>query len=56
VVYLEKLLDLLAAYFPEALEAMRTPATFDPDQAAAVLAVPINQQLGRLTTQKGRGR
>jgi phage-related protein len=56
VYYLEKLIEMLARYFPEALEAMRTPATFDPDQSARVLAVPMNRELGRLTTQKGRGR
>lgn len=56
VYLLSKLIDMLAAYFPEALDAMRTPATFDPDRAAVVLAKPINKELGKLTTQKGRGR
>lgn len=53
---LEMLIEMLAEYFPEALEAMRTPATFDPDRAARALAVPMNRELGRITTLKGRGR
>lgn len=56
VYYLEKLIEMLARYFPEALEAMRTKAMFDPDQAARAMAVPMNRELGKLTTQKGRGR
>lgn len=54
--YLDRLLEMLSNYFPEALEAMRTPATFDPDAAAVALAAPINRQLGYITTRKDRGR
>ena len=54
--YLQKLIEMLAEYFPEALEAMRTPAVFDPDTAARAMAVPMNRELGKLTIQKGRGR
>ena len=54
--YLDTIIDMLAAYFPDALAAMRTPATFDADSAARVLAAPMNRELGRITTQKGRGR
>ena len=54
--YLDRLLEMLSNYFPEALEAMRTPATFDPDAAAVALAAPINRQLGYITARKDRGR
>lgn len=54
--YLDRLIEMLADYFPEALEAMRTPATFDPDAAAVALAAPINRQLGYITARKDRGR
>lgn len=53
---LQMLIDMLAAYFPEALSAMRTPATFDPDRAAAALAGPMDRELGKLAQKKGRGR
>ena len=56
VYYLQILMDMLAEYFPEALEAMRTPPAFDPDSAARALAIPMNRELGRITTLKGRGR
>ena len=56
VYYLQMLIEMLAEYFPEALEAMRTPAVFDPDSAAVALARPMNRELGKLTIQKGRGR
>lgn len=53
---LQVLIDMLAAYFPEALASMRTPATFDPDRAAAALAGPMDRELGKLAQKKGRGR
>ena len=53
---LQMLIDMLAAYFPEALSAMRTPATFDPDRAAVALAGPMDRELGKLTKKKERGR
>lgn len=56
VYYLQMLIEMLAEYFPEALEAMRTPPPFDPEKAARAMAVPMNRELGRLTIQKGRGR
>ena len=53
---LNVIIDMLSAYFPEFRDAMRTPATFDPDAAARVLAAPMNRELGRITALKGRGR
>lgn len=53
---LQMLIDMLAAYFPEALSAMRTPATFDPDRAAVALAGPMDRELGKLAQKKERGR
>ena len=53
---LERILEILAEYFPDFSEGLRTPATFDPDSAAVALARPMNRELGRLTIQKERGR
>jgi hypothetical protein len=56
--YLQNLIEMLSNYFPQILDGMENPrlAVFDPNQAAAALAVPMNYQLGKLSTQKGRGR
>jgi hypothetical protein len=58
VYYLQKLIKILADYFPQILEGMENPrpAIFDPNHAAAVLAVPMDYELGKITTKKGRGR
>ena len=53
---LDKLIDMLAQYFPESLEAMKTPATFDPDTAARSMAVSMNRELGKIATLQWRGR
>lgn len=56
--YLQKLIEMLATYFPQMLEAMDNPrpAVFDPNSAAAALAVPMNNALGKLSARKDRGR
>lgn len=56
--YLQKLIEMLADYFPQILEGMDKPrpAIFDSNRAAAALAVPMNYELGKLTTRKDRGR
>ena len=56
--YLQKLIEILAEYFPQILEKMDfpRPALFDPRQAAAALAVPMNDALGKLSNRKDRGR
>lgn len=56
VALLQMLIDMLAAYFPEALEAMRTPAVLDTDRTAAALAGPMDRELGKLAKKKERGR
>jgi hypothetical protein len=59
VYYLQKLVEMLADYFPQILEGMDKPRLAvlgDPDYVAKQLASPMNYQLGRLSEQKGRGR
>ena len=59
VYYLQKLVEMLADYFPQVLEGVNSPRPAylgDPDYVAKQLAVPMNYQLGRLSTQKERGR
>ena len=54
--YLQKLIEMLAEYFPEILEAMDRPISFDPEAGAVAMAVPMDRQLGIIKKQKERGR
>lgn len=56
VYYLQRLIEILAEFFPQIMEEFERFMPLDPDSAAAVLAVPMNRQLGKLSAQKGRGR
>lgn len=58
VYYLQKLIEILATYFPQVLEMMKQPipAVVEPNGAAAALAVPMNRELGKLSGRKERGR
>ena len=56
VALVQTLIDMLADYFPDALDAMRSPAVFDANIAAKALAVPMNRELGRISTLRERGR
>lgn len=58
VYYLNKIIEILAMYFPQILEKMDipVPAVIDPNQAAAALAVPMNKELGKLSAREERGR
>ena len=59
VYYLQKLIEILADYFPQILEGMDRPRPAflgDPDYVANQLAVPMNHALGKLSSRKDRGR
>lgn len=58
IYYLNKIIEMLAVYFPKILEQMNipVPAIIDPNQAAAALAVPMNKELGKLSAREERGR
>ena len=53
---LERIVDLLVQFFPEALEAMQTPMVLDPRGAAIAMAPAMNEELGIIAMKKGRGR
>ena len=53
--YLQKLLEVLADYFPQVLAAMDRDVVLDSGEMVGALAVPMNQALGRLANRKGRG-
>ena len=53
---LAEIRDMLVQFFPESLEALKTPMVLDPEGAAIALAEPMDRQLGILAIQKGRGR
>ena len=56
---LQDLIDILASFFPQILEGMNNPRPAvlgDPDYVAKRLAVPMNNELGKLSTRKDRGR
>lgn len=57
--YLQKLIEILADYFPQILEVMNQPVPAvlgDPNYVANQLAVPMNNALGKLSSRKDRGR
>lgn len=53
---LERIIDLLVQFFPEALEALEAPMAFDPNGLAVAMAPAMDAQLGILAVRKGRGR
>ena len=59
VYYLNKIAEMLATYLPQILEKLGIPVPAylgDPDDVADVLAIPMNNALGKLSTRKDRGR
>ena len=56
VYYLQKLVDILAAYFPQVLEAMERDIVLDSGEMVAALAVPLDRELGKIQARKERGR
>lgn len=55
VYYLQKLVQILAEYFPQVLEAMERDIVFDGDAACAVLAPKMNKALGKIKAKEERG-
>ena len=53
---LERIVDMLVEFFPDALKAMQTPMVLDPNGAAIAMAPAMNEELGRIAIKKGRGR
>lgn len=56
VYYLQKLIEILASFFPQVLEAMDKDLVLDSGVLVGELVVPMNQALGRLSNRKDRGR
>jgi hypothetical protein len=56
VQYLERIVNLLIQFFPEALEAMQTPMVCDTNGLAIAMAPAMNTELGKIAIKKGRGR
>lgn len=56
VYYLKKIIDLLAQFFPNMLEALDISLVVDGEELATVLASPMNNALGKISLRKGRGR
>jgi hypothetical protein len=54
--YFQKLIEMLSDYFPQIVHGMDRPIAFNPNSMAAALAVPMNQELGRISARKDRGR
>jgi hypothetical protein len=53
---LARITDLLIQFFPDALEAMKTPMVLDTNGAVMAMAPAMNVALGKIAIQKGRGR
>jgi len=54
--YLQKIIEMLAAYFPQLKEAFNVSFAVDGYELATAMAVPMNQALGKLSSRKDRGR
>ena len=54
--HLERIIDMLSQFFPDALDAMRTPMVCDTNGLAVAMAPTMNRELGRIAIKKGRGR
>lgn len=54
--YFQRLIEMLSDYFPQIVQGMDRPIEFNPNSMAAALAVPMNQELGRISARKDRGR
>jgi phage-related protein len=53
--YLQRLLELLAEYFPQVLSAMDRDIVLDSGAMVGAMAVPMNRALGKLSNRNGRG-
>jgi phage-related protein len=56
VAWLQRVFEILAQYFPQMLDALEAPMAFDSNSMAAALAVPMNRELGKISSRKERGR
>lgn len=54
--YLQKIIEILAAYFPQMLEAFDTNIVLDDGVLVGRLAPAIDMELGRIKDRKDRGR
>ena len=55
--YLQKILDVVATFFPQQIEAFRNmKLCLDTGTVVGELAVPMDEALGRLSSRKERGR
>ena len=56
VYYMQKLIEILATFFPQVLECMDRDIVLESGVLVGELAVPMDQALGRIKDRKGRGR
>lgn len=56
VYYLQKIIEVLSAYFPQLVESMDRDIVMDSGALVGALAVPMNTALGKLSNRKERGR
>lgn len=56
VYYLQKMTEIMANYFPQVIDGMDRPISWNPDEVAAVMAAPMDKYLGRIKERKDRGR
>ena len=55
-IWLQKVFDILSEYFPQMLDAFEAPIEFNTNSMASALAVPMNRELGKISSRKDRGR
>ena len=54
--YMQKLVQMLASYFPQLIEAFDVDIVLDSGVLVGELAIPMNNALGKLSSRKDRGR
>lgn len=53
---LERIIDVLGAFFPQILEAAQKDVVLDSGELVGALAAPMNTALGKISNRKDRGR
>jgi hypothetical protein len=56
VYYLQKVIDVLSAYFPQLMEVFNVSLDVDGRKLAYAIAEPMDEALGKLSSRKDRGR
>ena len=54
--YVQKLIDMLATYFPQIVDGLDRPIVLDDGTLVSRMAQPMDEKLGEINKGRGRGR